>query len=60
MKRRLMIMATLAMIAINVSSCVVHERTYAYRGGGRDYGYNRMRGHHHHHYYAPGVTIHAR
>lgn len=61
MKRKLMILATLAMIAFNFSSCVVHEHSYSSRGG-RDYGYNRMRGHgHHHHHHAPrpGVTVRA-
>lgn len=40
MKRKLMILGALAIMLVNFSSCVVHERSYAYR----DRGY-----HHHHH-----------
>lgn len=39
MKRKLMMLAPFAIMAINFSSCVVHERSYAYRD----------RGYHHHH-----------
>lgn len=39
MKRKLMMLAAFAIMAINFSSCVVHERSYAYRD----------RGYHHHH-----------
>ncbi len=43
MKRKLMMLAAFAIMAINFSSCVVHERSYAYRDRGYHHGWR----HHH-------------
>ena len=44
MKRKLMMLTAFAIMAINFSSCVVHERSYAYR----DRGYHHHGWRHHH------------
>jgi hypothetical protein len=53
MKRKLMMLAAFAIMAINFSSCVVHERSYAYR----DRGYHHHHGWRHHHDHRAGATV---
>lgn len=54
MKRKIMILATLAIMSLSFGSCVVHERTYAYRGDGY-----RHHHHHWHHHDHVGVSVNA-
>lgn len=52
MKRKIMIIAAIAIATMNLTSCIVSEP----RGGRATY-YERQRGHHHHHHHGGGAEV---